>query len=135
MRSVAGSLVALLVMTATIQAEESKKDDVQSLYYQCKKSETNMGFGYCIGYISGIGSQMMWTSHTIEHITDFNQRLEVGFVSACAKSFVSNGAMVQAFINWAEKHPEEWVTDKQLGVIQAIRGTWPCDLTAEHPKQ
>jgi hypothetical protein len=34
--------------------------------------------------------------------------------------------MVQAFLNWAEKHPEAWSYNQIRGVILALGETWPC---------
>jgi hypothetical protein len=38
----------------------------------------------------------------------------------------SHGAMIQAFINWAEKNPQKWDMNKTAGVITALQETWPC---------
>jgi hypothetical protein len=38
----------------------------------------------------------------------------------------SHGAMIQAFINWIEKNPQKWNTNKTAGVIMALQETWPC---------
>jgi hypothetical protein len=35
------------------------------------------------------------------------------------------GAGVQAFIKWAEKHPENWTDDGLFGVTKALSETWP----------
>jgi hypothetical protein len=34
--------------------------------------------------------------------------------------------MAQAFINWAEKHPENWTMGGADGVILALKETWLC---------
>jgi len=36
------------------------------------------------------------------------------------------GAEQQAFENWARAHPEEWTESSSVGVVVALRGTWPC---------
>jgi hypothetical protein len=41
------------------------------------------------------------------------------------------GAARQAFVNWAEKHPEQWSKPMIVGVIEALNETWPC--AALHP--
>jgi len=38
----------------------------------------------------------------------------------------SHGAMIQAFINWAEKNPQQWATGKTAGVMLALQESWPC---------
>ena len=47
-------------------------------------------------------------------------------LAACFNSTVTTGAMVQAFKNWAQKHPADWSTLAHDGVFDAIKETWPC---------
>jgi hypothetical protein len=37
--------------------------------------------------------------------------------------------MIQAFVNWAEKHPESWSQRNIYGVALALRESWPCSAT------
>jgi hypothetical protein len=37
------------------------------------------------------------------------------------------GAVIQAFLNWADKHPEKWARPRIFGATAAMRETWPCD--------
>jgi len=41
-------------------------------------------------------------------------------------SGVTRPAMVQAFKNFAEKHPESWGMEAVTGVAMALRTTWLC---------
>jgi hypothetical protein len=45
-------------------------------------------------------------------------------LTTCARS-ASFGAMIQVFINWAQKHPEQWSSPREFGVVQALKETWP----------
>lgn len=81
---------------------------------------------YCLGFISGAANQMFWLGARLKEAKDRDDLVLMGFFAACPKTSVSNGAVFQAFINWVKKHPEEWSDDTQLGVIEAIRATWPC---------
>jgi hypothetical protein len=38
----------------------------------------------------------------------------------------SPGARVQAFVNWAKTHPENWSGSPVVAVVEALRETWPC---------
>ncbi len=44
----------------------------------------------------------------------------------CSTEAIPYGAMVQTFRNWAEKHPEKWGARRYMGVMLALRETWPC---------
>ena len=48
-------------------------------------------------------------------------------LSACLKATTSFEGVVQTFINWAEKHPEEGNLTMHLGVVEALSEIWPCD--------
>jgi hypothetical protein len=34
--------------------------------------------------------------------------------------------MVEAFSEWANEHIEKWSANAQIGVMHAMRDTWPC---------
>jgi hypothetical protein len=123
--------LAAALIPLSVKSQDREKDDVQSLYRQCKHPTTQIEQAFCVGFVSGVGQQMMWTGAWLDRISNDDDRTTVLFYSACSETFVSNGAMVQAFINWAEIHPKEWNTSKQLGLIQAIRATWPCPLSKQ----
>ena len=45
----------------------------------------------------------------------------------CADPLPTFGAIIQAFVKWAENHPEAWSgAPRQLGVMAALQKTWPC---------
>ena len=70
---------------------------------------------------------MFRNSFILRDIKDEKAKLEIGLISACTKSFVSNKAMVQAFVRWVEDNPTEQRENMQVGVMAAIANTWPCD--------
>lgn len=55
---------------------------------------------------------------------DAKDRVLIRKQSVCGVG--SNGAALEAFINWAEKHPEKWAWKMQLGVNLALHETWLC---------
>lgn len=83
----------------------------QFLYEQCK-SDTD----FCIGYVSGIGHMMALTgaARSSEY-------------SMCpGKTIPSAAAMIQAVLNFGEKHPEMWDEEMIIPAGLALQETWPC---------
>ena len=110
-------------MTSLLPANAADpKQDVQSLYNICKEGPTSPSYGLCVGYISGV-ADMLWFLHLNkqQHPEDTTP-----FEMCDTPSY---GAMVQAYVNWAEKNPKEWDKDRTFGVLAAIAANWPC-----HPK-
>jgi Rap1a immunity proteins len=80
---------------------------------------------WCTEYIAGVG-EMMFENGFVKyaHLEDAAMASEQ---AACSSdSFISHGAMKQAFMNWANQHPEHWNIIQSFGVMVAIRTTWPC---------
>jgi hypothetical protein len=111
-------LLSALVLCRQAEAQDKPDQTVQGLYMACK--ETNMDQfdrGRCLGFISGIGDVMAV-------IGSGRHDLQLGL---CGPSPTPTyGAMIQAFMNWAEKHPEQWNIAQEAGVVIALRETWPC---------
>jgi hypothetical protein len=99
-------------------SDETAGYDVQSLYRRCKMPEASPELGICIGFISGVGA-MMNTLGVVRH-----QVPGVANFAICGNP--SYGAMVQAFLNWAEKNPREWGKKQEIGVATALGLAWPC---------
>jgi Rap1a immunity proteins len=97
--------------------------DVQGLLQKCTV-EGSKDWNYCIGYVGGIGTVMLLNGS----LTDFGFAKPPLEMSICrTERFTATaGAMVQAFRNWAEKHPESWGAEGHIGVMNALRETWPC---------
>jgi Rap1a immunity proteins len=119
------TLAAILLGSAPAKSEQPRKDNVQTFYSKCSKGN-KMGQAYCLGFISGAARQMFWTGAFFKNTKNHDDRKLISFVSACLESSVSDSAMLQAFMNWARNHPEKWHMVTQLGVMEAIRSTWPC---------
>jgi hypothetical protein len=139
-RHIAWIIIFAVVFVAPIptRSQAPKKEmDVQWLYGQCKEAKPSSQ-SFCSGFISGIALQMFWTGSWLikkppsgttplyDRLTNDDDRSTVSFLSACTELAASGEAMRQAFINWAEKHPQEWSADSQLGVMQAIHSAWRC---------
>jgi hypothetical protein len=112
--------IALLTDMPIATAEENL--NVQTLLRDCKQPEDS-GYGiFCLGFISGIGGTMQAVGEAERRVNapSFRQ------LGICSTGKISNGAMVQAFINWAEKNPQQWQKEQWAGVVVALRETWPC---------
>jgi hypothetical protein len=121
-RTALAFLIAQCITVSSALAKE--KQDVQQLLRQCTKPVATEEQVFCVAFISGVAEQMITNGFTLDRFTDNEVRREMLFLSACTKA--SFGAMVQAFVKWAESHPEQWGTPRQLGVMAALRETWPC---------
>ena len=93
---------------------------VQGLYQLCKSDNSNPLIKntdtiHCYAYISGIADLLVVQGAGGAKI-----------MSICAKPTPSYGAMVQAFVNWASAHPEEWGKPRVSGVLAALSKSWPC---------
>jgi Rap1a immunity proteins len=114
-------------ITAAADAEDSKSLNVQTLYQHCTQPVGTWAGGFCLGFVAGVGQQMIWSGFIFKDAQSHGGASAVlAQSSSCPKAFVSNGAMVQAFVNWGQKHPEKWSMDAQMGAMEAVREVWPC---------
>jgi len=124
-----GALLAICVAMTTCNAQTADPaqtymlpanfDTVQDLYEACTSEDGGLRT-VCAAYIAGIASLMGPIGSTR------NVGLATRAYGVCSKSTISLGAFVQAFKNWATKHPEMWSHPMVLGVLVSLRGTWPC---------
>jgi hypothetical protein len=101
-----------------------KQWDVQELYKQCKGG--SFGEIFCLEFVSRVARQVFTNGLALKGIKHPSDSMTMSIPSACPKSFVSNDAMVEAFSEWANQHIEKWSASAQIGVMQAMRDTWPC---------
>jgi hypothetical protein len=114
----AGACLILTAMTLGLVSPGHAIDSsqtVQALYQFCKSPEED---ALCLGFISGVGDAMQLIGVGVE------QEPELLPFAICRKP--SYGAMVQAFIKWAEQNTGEWETNRIVGVMTALRANWPC---------
>lgn len=127
MRFKAVGLSLLFVLILMFAATSPTKGDQQSdprntehLLRWCKEPETSFDHAYCAGYVSGMADVMGLIG--VGATKDF----KLHFGMCTSEPYPSANAEVQAFINWAEKHPTEWGTSAQVSVLLALQETWPC---------
>lgn len=112
--AVAGSCLAVALPA------EPYDDSVQRGLAECR-SAADGGFSYeagrCIGVASGVGSMLAVNCYSIGD--GYSPSLK-------ATAPPSTGAAVQAFINWAEDHPERWGDLFAFGMARALVEAFPC---------
>jgi Rap1a immunity proteins len=114
-----GLCAAVLIMTGLSEAAAIDSDQtVQSLYEMCKKPDASFPSSLCLGYITGVADTMQLLGFGTADHPDLDR------FAICAKP--SYGAMVQAFITWTEKNPQEGDHNRIIGVMKALRENWPC---------
>jgi hypothetical protein len=116
---VASLLLAVLIAGTGLAAADDRHD-VQTLLDMCKQPAAQVKSSICIGYISGVADLM--------RVMAVSKHKDVrGPFGMCHEGEApSRGAMMQAFIVWADKHPEEWQKDMLVGVVEALSDTWRC---------
>jgi Rap1a immunity proteins len=112
--SLALALALALTVAPPLSRADAPSDNVQELLGMCNAEEDYKKIS-CLSYVSGIGDAML-----------LNGKIDpLGQMSICAEK-ITYGAMEQAFKNWAQKHPERWGHLRYVGVIAALRESWPC---------
>jgi hypothetical protein len=105
------------------------KDDVQELYKMCKvpadAPSAPPDAVVCIGFLSGVAEMMIANGQATKMFFDDRDRAFVLKLSACTKK-ASFGAMLQVFLNWAQKHRGMWSEPRTVGVMEAFSEKWPC---------
>jgi hypothetical protein len=88
---------------------------VQALYTKCTATDLHQQM-YCAGFFTSSVDSMMVLGAEVS-----TQALGI-----CPKTAITAGAAVQAFKNWAQKHPEAWGLQRYLGVLWALQEVWSC---------
>jgi hypothetical protein len=116
-RVVALLLLALLPICAKA---EDKSITVEWLYSACQAPKDSKHQIYCVAYVRGIVDTLLLNGEMLK--ADKAHRTEMAFICT-----VVNAAALQAFKNWAEKHPEAWSQSMIAGVVVALRDLWGCN--------
>jgi hypothetical protein len=94
---------------------------VQQLYEDCKDQTREL---HCVGVISGVSGMMRLIASLANRAETAEDRQLMLGLAACGDW--TDQTAVQAFKNWAEKHPEHRGVEGRFGVMVAISETWPC---------
>jgi hypothetical protein len=87
---------------------------VSDMIAKCKAPGGHIDVSHCIGAAEGVATLMM-----------MNAKVPDAW-RMCAKSFVSNGQVIQIFLNWAEKNPVKWQLPSGVGFALALAEAYPC---------
>ncbi len=93
---------------------QSEGPTIQNMIYMCKEGGKITDFSNCAGMAFGV------------FVTMVSNKSVAGARRACPTSFVSNGQIIQVFLNWAKNHPEDWQAPAPIGFIFALQEAWPC---------
>lgn len=99
-------------------------NSIQNLYTACKAPGYQPEAMECLVYIAGIMGLMSSVGEVLPRVTTPESRAALWPLAICNHG--TYGAAKQAFLNWAEKHPEWWQNPPALGVQIAVRDLWPC---------
>jgi Rap1a immunity proteins len=109
----------LLIFSLVPTNAENPTHDVQELYTFCRASMSSAEYGICLGYVSGVVDMLQLLHiHKQSHPEDTNP------FEICESP--SYGAVVQAYMNWAQNNPKEWSHHRVVGLLAAIVENWPC---------
>jgi len=75
-----------------------------------------VGIGKCLGMADGVVQVMV-----------YNCILAADAPVPKASAPPSIGAAIQAFLNWADAHPERWGDSFSAGMMAAAMDTFPCE--------
>jgi Rap1a immunity proteins len=119
-------ILSTIAPVPTFAEFEKTEWDVQELYKQCRGRQGSLNKIFCLEFVSAVARQVFTNGLALKDIKDPSDLMTISVSFACPKSFVSNDAMVEAFSEWANEHIEKWSASAQIGVMQAMRDTWPC---------
>ena len=119
------AFLSTIAPVPTFAEFENTEWRVHDLYKQCNH-KGGVDEVFCLEFVSSVARQAFMNGLALKHIKDSPDLMTMSIPSACPKSFVSNDAMVEAFSEWANQHLEKWSASAQIGVMQAMRDTWPC---------
>ena len=121
----AAIILSTIAPVPTFAEFEKTERDVQDLYKQCTY-KGSLDEIFCLEFVSGVARQVFTNGLALKDIKDSPDLMTMSISYACPKSSVSNDAMVEAFSEWANQHLEKWSASAEIGVMQAMRDTWPC---------
>jgi hypothetical protein len=110
-----------------MQEPQNPTATAQGLYEFCSAKEWMLN-QVCEYFIMGVGD-VMGAQGRNSQTAPPAMRAYLHKTSLCTgteRYVPSAGAMVKAFMNWEQKHPEAWDYAMVVGVTFALSETWPC---------
>ncbi|MFZ2004861.1 MAG: Rap1a/Tai family immunity protein [Stellaceae bacterium] len=121
----AGVLVAFALSPAWGQ-ELSGGRSVHDLYQDCAGSPQSQLS--CIRFLGGVASTMMLLGDMADaRGVAPDAKAALAAMGACPRaSGISGGDMRDAFVRWADSHPDASMQPEELGAMRALLAGWPC---------
>ena len=116
-----GFLLLSLVLPPPASAANSGDVTVEAFYRECKRNGES---DFCLMYVSGVMESMLAIESDILSHPE-SSKVQRKF-AMCLVGEVSAAAALQAFLNWADKHPKAWGAWRVAGVTAALQEAWPC---------
>jgi hypothetical protein len=121
MKRAAVVLATVAILSGAPTQAAPDPSSVQFLYQTCKDEMAANTPRFCLGYILGVGQLMVMNAEFGDNFA----------ICAVPKGGIPPArAMIQAFMTWAEKHPESWSQRTLMGVALALKESWPCSATS-----
>jgi Rap1a immunity proteins len=113
-------IVMVVLITFGTSASAEYALNVRHLYESCKAPDSSAKWAFCIAYLTGVGNMMQMVGAAEQRAPD----PYYSSLALCGE--ISNGELVQAFKNWAEKNPGQWSSPQLVGAVTSLSETWPC---------
>jgi len=126
-RAIFGIFLAFVIGNdANAAGNLAKPGSVEKLYGACKSPDPNIMFK-CAAYIQGFSTMMYIVRQaSAESGLAPDKRDTLKAYGLCQQETVTVANMIQAFLNWTERNPNEWQESGELGVLDSLREAWPC---------
>ena len=111
---------AIVFICAAVAIPAKAEENTQQLLQKCTAAPGAGDRWYCYGRVTAVFEMMGIVGIAAKQLDSMRPW------QVCVDPTPSNGAVVQVFVNWANKHPEKWDLPDVVGIVAAMRGTWPC---------
>jgi hypothetical protein len=113
-----GYLIIASLLALALRANASDGPSTEAMLAMCKSN--GEGYGYCLGFVTGAALLM-------EQVGLGTSGQFRGAFGMCVSSpYPTGNAEVAAFINWAERNPQERAMPSANGVMTALSEAWRC---------
>ena len=145
MKSLLLAVAVIALVAALAGTAHAAPTTVQQLYEYCKEpGNVNNLEGMqrfrriqdvwlCHGYIGGVFDVVEAAGNVHDAIVNDKSAAapytlhQIAPLSGCnIPNDLTNGAITQIFINWAEQNPKQWSEPAGWGIMQAFSEAWPC---------
>jgi len=123
-RAAFGIFLASVLNSSALGTAGANPNSVQKLYGVCKSPNPTVMFR-CAAYIQGFSTMMHIVGEaSAEAGLSADKRDALRAYGICHSASVPD--MIRVFLNWTERHPQEWERDGEYGVLASLKEEWPC---------